>query len=77
MERETKITVSAQVEMQFANGNVSHMTIDNIPCVWLWDETNRENAEYWAVLDYVADHFKYDWVSVKSWTGSPRKGTDR
>ena len=73
MKRETKILVEAQVELMFDNGNVSHFTIENIPCLWLWDETSRECAEYWSALDYVTDNFEFDWMSIKSWSGSPVK----
>lgn len=74
MERQTQILVDAQVELVFANGNVSHMTIENIPCLWLWDESTRDCAEYWAALDYITDHFDFDWMAIKSWSGSPIKG---
>jgi hypothetical protein len=73
MKRETKILVEAQVELMFDNGNVSHFKIKNIPCLWMWDETSRECAEYWAALDYVTDNFEFDWMSIKSWCGSPVK----
>ena len=73
MERQTKLLVSADVEMMFASGEVESFRLDAIPCTWLWDETSRECAEYWAILNCVDDHYKYDWMSVKSWTGSPVK----
>lgn len=73
MKRETKILVEAQVELMFDNGNVSHFTIENIPCLWLWDETSRECAEYRATWNYVTDNFEFDWMSIKSWSGSPIK----
>ena len=73
MTRETHITIEAQVELQFSNGNVSHMTIENIPCLWRWDETSRDCAEYWAALDHVSDNYDFDWMTIRSWTGSPKK----
>lgn len=72
-DRQTEIMVEADVEIMFANGNVSHMTISNIPCTWVWDESSRDAAEYWAVMDRVDQEFTYDWFTIKSWVGSPVK----
>lgn len=74
MDRCTDIIVEARVEMMFKNGNVSHMTISNIPCKWVWDESSRDAAEYWAIMESIDDEFDYDWFTIRSWSGSPVKG---
>jgi len=68
--RETHLLVSADVEMMFSNGHVENFRVSDITCVWKWDETSRETAEYWAAFDYIAKHWTFDWFSIKSWTGS-------
>lgn len=68
--RETHLLVSADVEMMFSNGHVENFQVSDITCVWKWDETSRETAEYWAAFDYIAKHWTFDWFSIKSWTGS-------
>ena len=73
MERQTRILVEADVEMMFETGEVESFRLANIPCTWIWDEMSRDCAEYWAALDHVADNYKYDWMTIKSWVGSPVK----
>ena len=74
-DRYTNILVDADVEMMFHHGKPepTKIRIKDIPCLWVWDETSREAAEYWAVWDYVGANFTFDWMSVKSWSGSPVK----
>jgi|21_taG_2_1085346.scaffolds.fasta_scaffold00285_32 hypothetical protein len=69
--RETNLLVSADVEMMACDGEVTDFYVENIPCIWVWDLSSRETAEYWAVCDYVNSKYKYDWFSVKSWSASP------
>ena len=71
--RQTEIMVEADVEMMFASGKVERFRLADIPCTWIWDDMSREAAEYWAALDHVSDNYKYDWMSIKSWVGSPVK----
>tara|TARA_R110000737_G_scaffold100895_4_gene134771 strand:- start:322 stop:579 length:258 start_codon:yes stop_codon:yes gene_type:complete len=71
--RYTEIMVEADVEMMYHCGEIHNFTIKDISCLWSWDETSREAAEYWAVWDYVGAHYNFDWMSIKSWTGSPVK----
>ena len=71
--RSTNILVSADIEMMFASGTVERFRLSDIPCTWVWDEMSREAAEYWSALDHVSDNYKFDWMSIKSWTGSPVK----
>ena len=72
-DRYTHIMVDADVEMQYHCGEIASFRIESIPCLWVWDETSRETAEYWAVWDYVGANFTFDWMSIKSWSGSPIK----
>ena len=74
-DRYTNILVDADVEMMFHHGKPepTKIRIKDIPCLWVWDETSREAAEYWAVWDYVGATFTFDWMSIKSWSGSPVK----
>ena len=74
-DRYTNILVDADVEMMFHHGKPepTKIRIKDIPCLWVWDETSREAAEYWAVWDYVGANFTFDWMSIKSWSGSPIK----
>ena len=74
-DRYTNILVDADVEMMFHHGKPepTKIRIKDIPCLWVWDETSREAAEYWAIWDYVGATFTFDWMSVKSWSGSPVK----
>jgi hypothetical protein len=76
MERQTEIMVSADIEMMFASGTVEKFRLSDIPCNWVWDEMSREAAEYWAAFDHVSNNYKFDWMSIKSWTGSPVKKED-
>jgi predicted RNA-binding Zn ribbon-like protein len=71
--RQTDIMVEADVEMMLKNGKVERFRLADIPCTWIWDDMSREAAEYWAALDHVSDNYKYDWMSIKSWVGSPVK----
>lgn len=77
MERQTEIMVSVDIEMMFASGKVESFKLSHIPCTWIWDETSREAAEYWAALDHVSDNYTYDWMSIKSWVGSPVKEKEK
>jgi len=74
-DRYTNILVDADVEIMFHHGKPepTKIRIKDIPCLWVWDETSREAAEYWAVWDYVGATFTFDWMSIKSWSGSPVK----
>jgi len=72
-DRYTNILVDADVEMMFHCGEIEKLRICNIPCVWVWDESSREAAEYWAALDHISENYTFDWMSVKSWSGSPVK----
>lgn len=73
MKRETKLLISVDIEMMFASGNVESFRLSDIPCTWVWDEISREAAEYWAAFDHIGDNYKFDWFTIKSWTGSPVK----
>ena len=75
-DRYTHIMVDADVEMMYHCGEVANFRIENIPCLWVWDEMTRETAEYWAVWDYVGANFNFDWMSIKSWSGSPVKNKE-
>ena len=77
MERQTEIMVSVDIEMMFASGKVESFRLSDIPCTWIWDEMSREAAEYWAALDHVSDNYTYDWMSIKSWVGSPVKEKEK
>ena len=69
----TNIEVSVDVEMMFASGEVHSFRLSGIPCKWVWGETSREAAEYWAAFEHISDHYKFDWMSIKCWVGSPVK----
>ena len=75
-DRYTLIMVEADVEIMYLNGYVDKITISDIPCRWLWDEMSREAAEYWAVWEYIGANYTFDWMSIKSWVGSPVKKTE-
>lgn len=75
-DRYTVIMVEADVEMMYLNGYVESVTVSSIPCRWLWDEMSREAAEYWAVWEYIGDNYTFEWMSIKSWVGSPVKKTE-
>ena len=77
MERQTEIMVSVDIEMMFASGKVESFRLSDIPCTLIWDEMSREAAEYWAALDHVSDNYTYDWMSIKSWVGSPVKEKEK
>jgi hypothetical protein len=70
---QTKIMISADIEMMLASGKVENFRLSDIPCTWVWSETSRDAAEFWAALDHVSDNYMYDWMSIKSWVGSPVK----
>ena len=69
----TNIEVSVDVEMMFASGEVHSVRLSGIPCKWVWGETSRDAAEYWAALEHISDNYKFEWMSIKSWVGSPVK----
>jgi len=70
---QTNIMISADIEMMLASGKVENFRISDIPCTWVWNETSRVAAEYWAALDHVSNNYTYDWMVVKSWVGSAVK----
>ncbi len=72
-DRRTQITVEADVEIMYLNGYVDEKRITGIPCTWVWDEMSREAAEYWAVWEHVGANYTFEWMSIKSWVGSPVK----
>ena len=69
----TDLLIDVDVEMMLHSGNVETFRLGNIPCVWKWDEMSREAAEYWAAFDHIGDNYDFDWMSIKSWSGSPVK----
>jgi hypothetical protein len=71
--RKTEILVDADIEMMFKSGEVHSFRLSNIPCTWVWDEMSRGAAEYWCAFNHVSNHYKFDWMTIKSWTGSPVK----
>ena len=76
MDRETRIDVDADVIIRHKEtAKEESLTVRGIECVWHWDDSSRDAAEYWAVTDYLCYTFgnTIDWFSIKSWTGSPRK----
>ena len=78
MDRETRIDVDADVIIRYREtGKEKSLTVRGVECVWHWDDSSRDAAEYWAVADYLAYTFgnNIDWFSIKSWTGSPREET--
>ena len=72
-DRCTELLIDADVEMMFHCGKIESLRISNIPCTWMWDETSRDAAEYWAALDHISENYMFDWFTVKSWSGSPVK----
>ena len=72
-DRYTNIVVDADVEMMFHCGKIESFRITGIPCLWIWDELTRDAAEYWSVWDHVGANYNFDWMSIKSWSGSPIK----
>lgn len=69
----TNLLIDVDVEMMFASGKVESFRLSNIPCTWMWDETSREAAEYWAAFDHLGDNYTFEWMSIKSWSSSPVK----
>lgn len=76
-DRYTHIIVDADVEMMFHCGKIESFSITGIPCLWIWDELTRDAAEYWAVWDFVGAVYDFDWMSIKSWSGSPIKNEEQ
>ena len=72
-DRRTQIMVEADVEIMYLNGYVDNKRLTDIPCVWVWDEMSREAAEYWAVWEHIGSNYTFEWMSIKSWVGSPVK----
>lgn len=72
----TNILVSADIIIRMrTSGEEQNLTVDNIPCLWVWADGSRDAAEYWAVSDWIAETFggKIDWFSIKCVVGSPVK----
>ena len=72
-DRCTNLLIDADVDIMLHKGKIKPTTvhISSIPCVWTWDESSREAAEYWAVVEHVNEEWNYDWMSIKSWSSSP------
>jgi hypothetical protein len=70
-DRYTNIIVEADVEMMFHCGKIEKFRISDISCLWIWDELTRDAAEYWSVWDHVGANYEFDWMSIKSWSGTP------
>ena len=70
----TEILVSSDIIIRIREtGEEQHLTVDNIPCTWVWADGSRGAAEYWAVADMIADTFgnNIDWFIIKCVVGSP------
>jgi len=72
-DRYTELLIDVDVEMMFHCGKIESFRISNIPCTWVWYESSRDAAEYWAALDHISENYVFDWFTVKSWSGSPIK----
>ncbi len=76
MDRETRIDVDAEYVIRHREtAKEDSLEVKGLECVWHWDDSTRDAAEYWAVADWIAQTYgnTIDWFSIKSWTGSPRK----
>ena len=73
----TNLLIDVDVEMMFASGNTESFRLGSIPCTWVWDEMSREAAEYWAAFDHIGNNYTFDWMSIKSWSGSPVKENNK
>ena len=72
----TEILVSSDIIIRHRDtGSEDHLTVNNIPCTWVWDQGSRDSAEYWAVSDWIANTFgnRIDWFSIKCIVGTPVK----
>ena len=70
----TNILVSSDITIRLrSTSEEQNLTVDNIPCLWVWADGSRDAAEYWAVADWIAETFgtKVDWFSIKCVVGSP------
>jgi 3-methyladenine DNA glycosylase AlkD len=58
-----------------STGKETHLSVKDIKCLWGDRYISRESAEYWAVVDWLAETFgnRIDRFRIKSWTGSPVK----
>ena len=71
----TEILVGADIVIRVREtGEEQHLTVEGIPCMWVWNDGSRDAAEYWAVADWIAETFgnNIDWFSIKCWTGTPQ-----
>ena len=66
-------TVEATVDVVTKDGQEHTVTIMGIPVVWEWEVMSREAAEFWAILDYISDHFQFASFSVKCYSSSAAK----
>lgn len=76
MDRETRIYVDAEYSIRNREtGKEKSLEVKGLEAVWHWDAMTRDAAEYWAVVDWVAQTYgnTVDWFSIESWTGSPKK----
>jgi len=76
MARETKLYVGADIIIRHREtAKEESLTVEGIECVWHWDDSTRDTAEYWAVVDWISQTFgnSIDWFTIKGWTGSPKK----
>ena len=76
MTRETKLTIDADITIRHREtGKEENLTVSGICATWHWDDSTRDVAEYWAVLDWVAQTFgnSVDWFSIRSWAGTPER----
>jgi len=76
MDRETRIDVDADVIIRhIETAKEESLTVRGIECVWHWDDSSRDVAEYGAVADYLTYTFgnNIDWFCIKSWTGLPKR----
>ncbi len=71
----TNILVDADIIIRNrSTGKSAHLSVKDIKCLWIWGDRyiTRESAEYWAVVDWIAETFGngIDRFTIKSWTGS-------
>jgi hypothetical protein len=75
MKMKTEILVSSDIIIRIREtGEEQHLTVDNIPCTWVWSDGSRAAMEYWVVVDWIVDTFgdSIDWFGIKWLSGSPR-----
>lgn len=71
---ETRLKIDADIVLRYRDtAKEDSLTVEDIECVWVWEDGSRDEMTYWAVADWITETFgnEIDWFAIKHWRCSP------